>query len=331
MTTKVYVTDFVNDELEPEREIFGDIANVIAVNAQSQEDLFGVIEDADALMVYHMIHVDQKLINQLNQCKIIVRCGVGFDNVDYKFAAEQGIPVSNVPDYGTEDVADSALGMALTLTRGIHFLNSRLRASIGQWHYTQASFVRRLRGKVFGIVGLGRIGTAAALRAKAFGMDVVFYDPYRSSGTERSLGIRRSESLQELLSQSKVLSLHCPLTDETHHLINRDSLSWMPQGSYLVNTARGAVVNTNDLPDAIATGQLAGAGIDVLDVEPPPEDDPLLVAWRDPSHPCHDRVIVNPHSAFYTVEGLTDMRIKGSNACKRAILGEPIPNVVNGL
>jgi C-terminal binding protein len=326
---KVVVTDFIADALEPEKRILGDLADVVALNGYNEDDLAGRIEDADAIMLYHNMELMRKSIIRLDHCKLIVRCGVGYDNVDYLLARERGIDVANVPDYGNEEVADSAIGLMLTLTRGIHQLNSLLRSGVGPWKYTQVTPLYRLRGRVFGVVGLGRIGTAAALRAKALGMNVLFYDPYKPCGYDKALGITCIENLDELLSQSHVLSLHCALTEETHHLINRQTIAKMPPGAYLVNTARGAVVDTAVLPEALASGQLAGAGIDVLDHEPPPEDMPLLAAWRDPNHPAHHRLIINPHSAFYSEEGLLDMRIKGSNACRRALCGQPIPNLVN--
>lgn len=139
----------------------------------------------------------------------------------------RGIALCNVPDYGSEEVAGSALGMALSLMRRVHFLNSRLRRGHGAWIYEQFKPVHRLRGRVFGIVRVGRIGTAAALRAKAFGFDVVFHDPYAPDGREKALGIRRVESLGELLAQSDIVSLHCPLTPKTHHLMNRDTIAQM--------------------------------------------------------------------------------------------------------
>ena len=258
-----------------------------------------------------------------------MRCGVGFDNVDHVFARQRGIAVANVPDYGTEEVADSAIAMTMALTRGIVYLNSRLRAKAGPWHYSQVIPVYRLRGRVFGIVGLGRIGTAAALRAKALGMDVAFYDPYKPDGYDKAIGVRRVESLEDLLSQAHVLSLHCPLTAENRHMIDAAALGRMRDGSFLVNTARGGVVDATAVLAAIESGRLAGAGIDVLEHEPPPDDDPLVAAWRNPEHPAHHRVLLNPHSAFYSEEGLMDMRLRGSEACRRAICGQPVPNVVN--
>jgi len=162
-------------------------------------------------------------------------------------------------------------------------------------------------------------------------MDVVFYGPVKPEGYDKAMGVRRVDSMDELLAQSFVLSLHSPLTPETRHLINAKTLAKMPHGSYLVNTSRGAVVDTAAIPAAIASGQLAGAGIDVLEAEPAREDDPLIKAWRDPNHAAHHRVVINPHSAFYSEEGLTDMRVKGSENCRRAILGQPLKNVINGV
>ena len=327
---KVVITDFASEPLECERRILGDIADVVALNALHESDLVGRIEDADAVMMYHCLTIGESTISSLKNCKLIVRCGVGFDNVDRAAARRRGIDVANVPDYGTEDVADTALGMALTLSRGIHLLNSRLRRSQGPWSYTQVAPVSRLRGQNFGIIGIGRIGTAAALRAKAFGMNVRFYDPYVSDGYEKSLGVRRVETLGELLRDSHIVSAHCPLTPETHHIMNRETIAQMPRGSFLINTSRGGVVDVLAVLDAITSGQLGGSGIDVLETEPPSAEHPLLQAWRDPAHPAHDRLILNPHSAFYSEEGLMDMRIKGSENCRRALLGQPVRNLVNG-
>lgn len=326
---KVVVADFITGPLDPERSVLGELADVRAVAAHSEQDLVGRVEDAHALMIYHTIAITRRTIDRLQCCKLIVRCGVGYDNIDCAAARARGIPVANVPDYGTEEVADTALGMALALVRCISLLNSRLRAGLGEWSFQQAVPIWRLRGRVFGVVGLGRIGTATALRAKALGMDVAFYDPYVPDGRDKALGIRRCESLDELLRQTWVLSLHCPLTEETRSLINLNTLRTMPPGSYLVNTARGAIVDTRALADVLADGHLAGAALDVLPQEPPAPDDPLLAAWRDPAHPAHHRLILNPHTAFYCQEGLMEMRLKGSQACRRALLGLPLRNVVN--
>ncbi len=326
---KIVISDFIADSLETERKIVGDIADVIALDAHNELDLHGRVEKADAIMLYHNIAIGRSTIERLERCKLIVRCGVGYDNVDYVFARSRGISVANVPDYGTEEVADSAIGMMLALTRGINFYNVRMRETPDPWMYSTAGKLFRLRGRTFGILGLGRIGSATALRAKALGMNTIFYDPYTQDGYDKALGIRRVESLEELLANSFVLSMHCPNTPETNNIIDAKAIQKMQDGSYLINTARGAVVDVRAIPDAIASGKLAGAAIDVLVDEPPAKDNPLLAAWRDPKHPAYTRLIINPHSAFYSEEGLADMRIKGSQACRNALLGNPLRNIIN--
>ena len=326
---QIVISDFINDSLDTERKIVGDIADVIAMDAHNEFELHDQIENADAIMLYHNIKIGRSTIERLEQCKLIVRCGVGFDNVDYVFARSRGIAVANVPDYGTEEVADSAIGMMLALTRGINFYNVRMRDTPDPWMYSTAGKLYRLRGRTFGLLGLGRIGSATALRARSLGMDTIFFDPYKQDGYDKALGIRRVETLDELLASSFVLSLHCPNTPETKHIIDAEALQKMQDGSYLINTARGAIVDVRAIPDAIASGKLAGAAIDVLVDEPPAKDNQLLVAWRDPKHPAYTRLIINPHSAFYSEEGLADMRIKGSQACRNALLGHPLRNIIN--
>ena len=326
---RVVIADLITDSLEPERRVLADIAQVTAADGYCEADLAGKIEDASAIMLYHNLGLTRVTIERLRSCKVIVRCGVGYDNVDRAYARSRGIAVCNVPDYGTEDVADSAIGLLLSLARGIAFFNSYLRPAGREWTFTHAGRIYRLRGRTLGIVGLGRIGTATALRAKSLGMNIAFYDPYVLDGYDKSLGVRRAETLDELLRQSHAVTLHCPLTEETRHIIDSRALGVLPRGAFLINTSRGAVVDTTAIPAALASGQLAGAAIDVLEREPPPDDHPLLAAWRDPAHAAHHRLILNPHSAFYSEEGAIEMRTKGAEACRRALLGLPLRNVVN--
>lgn len=328
---RVVITDFITGNLEPEKKVLAGVATVEALNASNEAELAGKIEDADAIMMYHNLSIGRKTIETLSRCKLIVRCGVGIDNIDHAFAATRNIRVANIPDYGTEDVADSAIGMMLALARGFHRLNSALREGRGEWSYTQVVPLRRLRGSTLGIVGLGRIGSAVAVRAKALGMDAVFYDPLKPDGYDKALGIRRCESLEELLSQSFVVTFHCPLTDQTRHMINPRTIELLPRGAILINVSRGQVVDTDVIAPAIASGRLSGAAIDVLAVEPPTGNESILRAWRDPKHPAYDRLILNPHSAFYCEEGLMEIRVKGAESCRRALVGETVRNVVNAL
>jgi phosphoglycerate dehydrogenase-like enzyme len=264
----------------------------------------------DGLVVWHEMPIDERLIARLDRCRIIVRAGVGFDHVDLAAAERAGIPVCNTPDYGTSEVADHAIGLMLALRRGIVTYQEELEKDPrGGFDYTRAPLVRRLRGRTFGVVGLGRIGTAAALRAKAFNMRVLAYDPYVSRGVEIAVGVNRVESLEELLADSDVVSLHCPLTPETRGAIDAAALACMRTDTILVNTARGAIVDIPALIDALRRGVIAGAGLDVLPVEPPAEDDPLALALSDLAG-CGlaGRLIVTPHAAWSSPESVEDAR-----------------------
>ena len=205
----------------------------------------------------------------LDKCRIFVKSAVGYDEVDIQAWGELGIPVCNTPDYGTREVADHAMALMLTLTKSIAFHDERLRQDPTQnWVPALNPFGQRLADCTFGIVGLGRIGGAAALRAKAFDMDVVFYDPHKPNGYDLSLGIRRASSLEELFGQSDIVTIHTPLNDETLNLINANVLAASKQGIIIINTARGPVIDIDALHDAMKSGTVLAAGLDVLPDEP---------------------------------------------------------------
>ena len=325
----VVVTDLFRDDLAPERSVLEDIATVEWLDAHGEEELVGKVEQADALIVAHNVRITSATLDRLERCQVIARTGVGFDNIDFRAARVRGIPVANVPDYGTEEVADSAIGLVLALARGIHRINLRLLSGQGPWDYTQARPLYRLRGRTLGLIGFGAIGLAVAARARVIGLHVLCHDPFMRSGFDKAAGVERVLDRDELLRRSNVLSLHCGLAPETRHMIGGRELELLPTGAILVNTARGALVDTAAIPAAIASGRLAGAGFDVLEAEPPPADDPLMVAWRNPAHPAHERVIINPHIAFYSEESMVELRKKAALACRHALVGQPILNVVN--
>jgi len=264
----------------------------------------------DAIVAWHEVKIDRDLIAALSRCRIIVRAGVGFDHIDLEAAAEAGIPVCNTPDYGTSEVADHAIGLMLALRRGIVSYHQNLLADMpGRFDYSLAPLVSRLRGRIFGVVGLGRIGIATALRAKAFGMNVVAYDPYVSRGSEIAVGVERVESIEELLSSCDVVSLHCPLTNETRDMINATTLAVMKRTAILINTARGAIIDIPALIDALRSGVIAGAGIDVLPTEPPLENDAIAIAYRGNIDPIvGERLLVTPHAAWSSPESVSDAR-----------------------
>jgi phosphoglycerate dehydrogenase-like enzyme len=268
------------------------------------------VAGCDALVVWHEMKIDSAFVLALKRCRIIVRAGVGFDHIDLGAAAEAGIPVCNTPDYGTSEVADHAIGLMLAFCRGIVSYHQNLVADPrGGFDYTRAPLVRRLRGHVFGVVGLGRIGIAAAIRAKAFGMNIVAFDPYVARGVEIAVGVDRVESLEALLTVSDVVSLHCPLTDETRNMFNASTLAKMKREAILINTARGAIVDIAAVVDALRRGGLAGAGIDVLPFEPLRADDILAIASPNRADPLiGERLILTPHAAWSSPESVSDAR-----------------------
>jgi lactate dehydrogenase-like 2-hydroxyacid dehydrogenase len=268
---------------------------------------------------------------RLAKCRIFVTPKVGFDNIDLAAWGALGIPVCNVPDYGTQEVADHAVALMLDLMKGITFHSRELKQDLrGNWRPALNPFGRRLSACTFGVVGLGRIGTAATLRAKAFGMDCVVYDPYISNGSELALGIRRVHSLAELFGQCDVVSIHAPLTAETTKLINAEVLAASKPGLILVNTARGPIIDLDALHDALKSGHVQAAGLDVLPQEPANPDHPLLKAWAAGESWVDHRLLITPHSAFFTPESVYDMRYKGGEVALTYLDTGRLQNCVNG-
>jgi C-terminal binding protein len=312
----VLVADFLQ-EATIEAPILQDVARITLAGATDEEGLAVDLPEADAILLFHEIPmVTDATFARASRCKGIVRAGVGYNNIDRAAAARRGVVVCNVPDYGTEEVADHAILLLLALARKLIASHDAIRA--GGWHYEAVVGSPRLRGKTLGLVGCGRIGTATALRARAFGLDVVFFDPFVAQGYDKALGIRRVHHLDELLAQSHFVSVHCYLDDSTHHLINASALARMRPGSFLINTARGPIVDQTALLEALDSGHLAAAGLDVVEREPL-DDDRLR---------RHPRVVLTPHSAFYSVEGFIELRTKAAEEVRRILLGEPPRNPV---
>jgi len=301
-----------------ERAVIGDAARVKRFLCCSDADFNDEICDADALIVWHNTPITATGLNRLRNCKTLIRNGVGFDSVDIDAARQLGIPVCNVPDYGTEEVADHAIALTLALCRQLFPLDEEAKR-LG-WVIRVQPKLRRLRELVFGVVGLGRIGTATALRAKSLGFQVCFYDPYLPNGVDKAIGIARAKSLPELLAKADVLSVHCPLNDETHHMIAEDELALMKPSAFVVNTARGAVIKKTAILNALRSGQLAGAGLDVV------EDEPL----KTPDEAATPNLIVTCHAAFCSVESKNEMRATSARIALAAVKGLPLENVVNG-
>jgi len=300
-----------------EREEIGDAAETRICLCDGPADFPPELYAAEVLILWHNIELREPDLRRLERCRAIVRNGVGFDSVDVETAAALGIPVCNVPDYGTEEVADHALALTLALCRQLLPLHAEARKL--SWSIPVARKLKRLRGRCFAVLGLGRIGTAAALRAKAFGFDVAFYDPYLPPGADKALGVRRADTLEELLRQADVLSIHCPLNDETRHLVGAPQLAAMKREAFLVNTARGAVVDKAALLRALDKGALAGAGLDVIEGEPG-------LSRKEADTP---NLILTCHAAFCSVESKRDLRRSAGRIARAALRGDPLPTRVN--
>jgi phosphoglycerate dehydrogenase-like enzyme len=300
-----------------ERSIIGPLAEVQTYLCETDSDFNDEVLQSSVLIIWHNIPITRIGIRQLKQCKAIIRNGVGYDSVDIQAAAECNIPVCNVPDYGTEEVADHAIALAMALCRQLFPLDAEAK-QLG-WKIKVEEKIRRLRELTFGIIGLGRIGTATALRAKTLGFKVCFYDPYLPNGADKAVGISRAGTLEELLRQTDVLSIHCPLTSETRHMIGERELAWMKPAAFVVNTARGAIIRKTAILSALREGRLAGAGLDVV------EDEPL----RSSEEATTPNLIVTCHAAFCSVESKKDMRTTSARIARAAILGQPLENVVN--
>jgi len=257
--------------------------------------------------------------------------GVGYDRLDRVALAAQGVTVCNVPDYGTAEIADHALALALTMRRGILLHHERQRATPpALWAPIDTPLVARLQQKTFGILGLGRIGTAAALRAKAFGFNVLFYDPYLPNGVDKSLALERTKDIRELFRRSNVLSLHAPCTRETRGLVGYDLLSLLPPGAVLVNTARGEITDLDGIERCLRENILSGAALDVLPEEPIPEDrvHPLIQAYRNKEEWLEGRMVLTCHTAFFSPESFIDIRVKSAETMRDVLLLGMRSNVI---
>jgi C-terminal binding protein len=286
-------------------------------------------QQADALMTLRMAVPTEQLAH-FPKLKVVIRMGVGYDRVDRVECAKRGIKVCNVPDYGTQEVAEFAVLMAVALRRGLMLYHETQRGpSPAPWAKLESPLVRRQEVQTFGIVGLGRIGTAAALRAKAFGYKVVFFDPNLPNGYDRAVGIARARTLPELLGQSDVLSIHCPLTRQTRGLIGEKELRQLPRNAVVVNTARGPIMDLDALERCLRDGHLAGAGLDVIPVEPPVEPIPsLLKAYRDKEAWQTGRLIITPHIAFHSPEAWYDIRLKSIETMRDVLVDRLNTNVI---
>jgi phosphoglycerate dehydrogenase-like enzyme len=312
------ITDYDFADVELELALFRQSGmDAVAAHCRTEDDVIAAAKGCSGLLTQYA-PMNAKVFAALPEVRVVSRMGAGFDTVNVEDAKKFGVWVANSPDYGIGEVAAHALAMALGLVRHIPFYDRDVRA--GRWHYTSAGPLRRISDMTLGILGLGRIGKRMAhLSQNVFGR-ILACDPYIADA-EFPPYVGRVDR-EELFRQADVVSLHVPLNDETRGIVNARMLCAMKRGSFLVNTARGSVANLDHVMAALDSGQLDGAGLDVLPKEPPEADHPIL---------RHPRVLLSPHAAFYSVEGERELRRKAAqNLVDWARTGRPTFVVVEG-
>jgi D-3-phosphoglycerate dehydrogenase len=311
----VVITDNDHGHIAPEKAVLADSgAQLRLLQTVTAQDVIDEASDA-TILVNQYTPITADVLAALSRCKLVVRYGVGVDNVDVAAATARGIWVANVPDYGTEEVADHAIALAMSLLRGTARLDRSVHA--GGWDYTVTKPLRRLSTLTFGVVGCGAIGTATARRAKALGMRVVGVDVK----VDRARSVVDAVHLDELLMSSDVVSLHASLDERSRHLIDAGALKLMKPTAYLVNTARGGLVDSAALVEALHTGQIAGAALDVVELEPPTGIHADLVR--------HPNVVATPHAAWYSEESFTSLKTEVAREALRVLHGQRPRSPVN--
>jgi D-3-phosphoglycerate dehydrogenase len=306
----IAVTDSPFPSLDPARAALARIDPELRMaKSAAADDILAVAREADAVLVTYA-KLPAELLRQLTRCKAIGRFGLGVDNIDLKAAGELGITVTYVPDYCMHEVSDHAMALILALARKVPFSNALVQA--GRWEMPAVVPIHRLVGRVLGLVGFGNIPRALAPKAKAFGLRVVTHDPYVSQEALAAAGVE-GVSFDRLLQISDFVSIHAPLMPATRELFNAGTFRNMKKGAVLINTARGPLVDEGALVAALDSGQLGGAALDVVAIEPLPKNSKLT---------GRDNVILTPHTAFYSVEALEELQTKCAADVARVLSGE---------
>lgn len=315
---KVVITDYQYDNIDSERELIeGFGAELKGCQCKSEEELMEEVKDADAVIVQYCT-ITKKVIDSMEHCRLIIKYGIGVDNIDVKAATEHGVYVANVPAYGVEEVANHTMAFLLSFARALPVLSVQMKNGI--WGYGSCQPVKRLSQCTLGLLGFGRIPRQVCLRAKAFGMRVLVYDPFLTPEQIEDGGAQAASGLEEVLRESDYVSCHCPLTDETKHMINRDTLAMMKPTAYLINTSRGPIVCEEDLAEALQQGKLAGAGLDVFEKEPAGADHPLVKL---------PNVIATSHLAWYSEQAIENVQRMAAEEVVHVLAGNPPVNLIN--
>jgi D-3-phosphoglycerate dehydrogenase len=317
MSFIVAITDYVFPSLEPERAVLAPVGvELRPQQCRSEEEIIALTQEADAILNCYA-KITARVIQNLRRCRIIARYGIGMDNVDLAAASAARILVTNVPDYCIDEVSDHALALLLALARRIAAADTAVKG--GAWDVVGHAGIRRIRGQTLGVLGFGKIAKALTSKVRALGMKVLVYDPYIEPELVSQNGAD-AVTLEQLLAEADVVSIHVPLSPATHNLIGKRELSQMKPTAFLINTSRGGIVDEQALALALKEGKLGGAALDVLSTEPPPRDHPLRQA---------PNMILTPHLAFYSRESVIELQTKAAEEVARALRGEPPRSPVN--
>ena len=317
MTYRVVFTDHTFDDLDVERDILAAVDAEVVDLEGADGPLPELVAGADAVLVM-FDRIDAEALDAVPDCRIVARTGIGLDNIDVEAATERGIYVTNVPDYCIPEVSDHALALVLALSRKVVEYDAQVTA--GGWDVSAGRPMHRLSAQTLGLVAFGNIARAVCQKAQAFGMEVLAHDPFVDDDEIRAGGAEPADELDDLLARSDVVSVHTPLTPETEGILDADAFSTMKDSAFVLNVARGGIVDEDALVQALDDGEIAGAGLDVLAEEPPEPDSPLL---------GHDDVVLTPHSAWHSVESVRELREKAARGVRDTLAGEVPGYLVN--
>ncbi|MBE0477859.1 C-terminal binding protein [Candidatus Aerophobetes bacterium] len=297
---KVLVTDYAWENLQPERKVLSKVgADLVVASSGKEEELVKLAKEVVGILTC-WARVTPRVVNAAKKCQVIGRYGIGVDNIAVEEATKLGIIVTNVPSYCTDEVSEHAMALLLNCARKVSFYDRTIKR--GEWDIQSGNRMFRLRGKILGLIGFGKIAQALVPKAQAFGLNIVAFDPYISEKDAQKYGVKMT-LFDELLKSADFISVHVPLTNSTYKLLDETAFKKMKNTAYVINTSRGAVVDTTALVRAVKEGWIAGAGLDVLPKEPPDTDEPVL---------CQENISLTPHAAFCSVESLIELETKAA-------------------
>lgn len=312
---KIAITDYFTED-SVEKEILGDLVGI------------GPDADTEVLLVWHE-HINEAYINQFPNVKAVQRYGVGYDTLNLPFLLSKGIQCCNNPDYGTDEVADTAVAMIMNIARGISQYNHLAKGYFSDWQENINPLIKRNSETVIGVVGAGRIGGSVVLKCNALKFKTVIYDPFKERGHEKMLGTKRVDSLEELLAISDIVTLHAPLNSKTKGLVDEQFIEKMKIGASIVNTARGGLIKNLDLLlDALLSGKLNQVALDVL-INEPPKPEPMIDAWRSNHPSIAGRLMINPHTSYYSQESYLELRRNAAHNALRLLNGVEAYNILS--